>query len=143
MQTILDNFDSGDENFDINYFRQITEEALNRIEFPVIRIDINPFIQQISSQFSGEVRSSGDRARIQNLLSETMDNLYNVVSEQFTDSVSSFRKSLDNMQEEFSSRLLNQIQEEFDTLCRQVKDKEHSIENYNKLISLLGSSVIV
>ncbi|MDE6678946.1 MAG: dynamin family protein, partial [Ruminococcus sp.] len=143
MQTILDNFDSGDENFDINYFRQITEATLNRIEFPVIRIDINPFIQKISSQFSGEVKSSGDRAKIQNLLSETMDTLYNVVSEQFIALVGSFRESLDNMQEEFSSRLLSQIQEEFDTLCRQVEDKENSIENYNKLLSLLDTSVIL
>ncbi len=72
-----------------------------------------------------------------------MDTLYNVVSEQFIALVGSFRESLDNMQEEFSSRLLSQIQEEFDTLYRQVEDKENSIENYNKLLSLLDNSVIL
>lgn len=140
IQTVLDNFDSGDENFDINHFRHITEATLNRIEFPIIKLDVNPFIKKISSQFSGEVKNSGDRARMQNLLSEIMDKLYDVVSEQFTESVGAFKKSLDNMQETFSSELLNQIQYEFDVLCRQVEDKENAMENYIKVISLLDES---
>lgn len=77
---------------------------------------------------------------MQNLLSEIMDKLYDVVSEQFTESVGAFKKSLDNMQETFSSELLNQIQYEFDVLCRQVEDKENAIENYIKVISLLDES---
>lgn len=121
MQTILDNFDTTDENFDINHFRLIVEVALNRIEFPVIKLDVAPFIQEISSKFSGEVKDSGDRAKLQGLLSDTMDKLFENVSDQFTKSITLFRSSLDEMQTNFSTELLHHIQREFDVLCRQTK----------------------
>lgn len=121
MQTILDNFDTTDENFDINHFRLIVEVALNRIEFPVIKLDVASFIQEISSKFSGEVKDSEDRAKLQGLLSDTMDKLFENVSDQFTKSIALFRSSLDAMQTNFSTELLHHIQREFDVLCRQTK----------------------
>ena len=75
MQTILNNFDRGDESFDINHFRLIVEKILNSIEFPVIKLDVNPFIQKISNEFSGEVKDSGDRAKMQNHLSKTINEI--------------------------------------------------------------------
>ncbi len=113
----------------INHFRLLAEAALNRMEFPVMKLDVSPFIQKISSQFSGEVKDSSDRARLQNLLSETMDQLFEDVSDQFQKAVTAFRISLDAMQENFSTELLTQIQEEFDNLCARVEDKEQSIHS--------------
>lgn len=83
-----------------------------------MKLDVSPFIQKISSQFSGEVKDSSDRARLQNLLSETMDQLFEDVSDQFLKAVTAFRISLDAMQENFSTELLTQIQEEFDSSVR-------------------------
>ena len=137
MQTILNNFDSGDESFDINHFRLIVEKILNSIEFPVIKLDVNPFIQKISNEFSGEVKDSGDRAKLQNLLSETMDVLFNNVSEQFTKAVEIFRSSLDVMQTNFSKELLKQIQREFDTLCEQYEDKNNAVKQYEQILIIL------
>lgn len=142
MQTILDNFDSSDENFDINHFRLLAETTLNRIEFPVIKLDVAPFIQKISGQFSGEVRDSGDRAKLQNLLSETMDQLFEDVSAQFTKTVSAFRASLDDMQTHFSTELLEGIQQEFELLCGQVEDKEQAVTNYEKVFAILSKTII-
>ena len=142
MQTILDNFDSSDENFDINHFRLLAETTLNRIEFPVIKLDVAPFIQKISGQFSGEVRDSGDRAKLQNLLSETMDQLFEDVSAQFTKTVSAFRASLDDMQTHFSTELLEGIQQEFELLCGQVEDKEQAVTNYEKVFAMLSKTII-
>ena len=143
MQTVLDNFDSTDESFDINYFRLIVETTLNGIEFPVIKLDINPFIQKISSQFSGEVKDSEDKAKLQNLLSDTMDKLFENVSDQFTKSITLFRSSLDAMQTNFSTELLHQIQQEFDSLCKQIEDKEYAVAQYEKVISLLSKMSVI
>lgn len=137
IQTILNNFDSSDESFDINHFRLIVEKILNGIEFPVIKLDVNPFIQKISNEFSGEVKDSGDRAKLQNLLSETMDRLFNNVSEQFTKVVEIFRSSLDVMQTNFSKELLKQIQREFDTLCEQYEDKNNAVKQYEQILIIL------
>lgn len=143
MQTILDNFDTTDENFDINHFRLIVETTLNSIEFPVIKLDIGPFIQKISSQFSGEVKESGDRAKLQSLLSDTMDKLFENVSDQFTKSITYFRSTLDKMQANFSTELLHQIQQEFDLLCSQIEDKEYAASQYKKVISLLSKMFVI
>lgn len=142
LQTILDNFDSGDENFDINHFRLLAETALNRIEFPVIKLDVSPFLQKISSQFTGEIRDSNDRAKLQNLVSETMDKLFEDVSDQFVKTVTAFRISLDAMQDNFSTELLAQIQQEFDTLCVQVEDKEQAVAQYEKVLAMLSETAI-
>lgn len=142
LKTILDNFDSGDENFDINHFRLLAETALNRIEFPVIKLNVNPFVQKISSQFSGEVKDSGDRAKLQTILSETMDKLFEDVSDQFVKTVTAFRISLDAMQDNFSTELLAQIQQEFDTLCVQVEDKEQAVAQYEKVLAMLSDAAI-
>lgn len=142
MQTILDNFDSSDENFDINHFKYIMESTLNKIEFPVVKLDVTSFIQSISSQFSGEVRNSAERAKLQELLSETMDKLFDNVSGQFEKSIASFRTSLNNMQSDFSSQLLEQIQNDFETLCGQLEDKTNAVEKYQNVIDLLCESEI-
>ena len=103
---------------------------------------MNPFIQNISGQFSGEVKDSGDRAKLQELLSKTMDELFDNVSEQFAKSVTMFRSSLDNMQSNFSTELLEQIQQEFEILCKQVEDKTNAVEKYQNVIGLLCNFVI-
>jgi hypothetical protein len=142
LQTILDNFDSSNENFDINHFRLIVESVLNRMEFPVIKLDVDPFIQKVSAQFSGEVKDSGDREKLKVLLSNTMDKLFNDVSEQCEKAVTSLRSSLDVMQNNFSTQLLTEIQEEFDALCVQVEDKEQAIKQYEKVLEMLSGALI-
>ena len=142
MQTILDNFDSSDENFDINHFKYIMESTLNKVEFPVVKLDVTSFIQSISNQFSGEIRDSGERAKLQELLSETMDKLFDNVSGQFEKSIASFRTSLNNMQSDFSSQLLEQIQNDFETLCVQLEDKINAVKKYQNVIDLLCESEI-
>ncbi len=143
LQTILENFDSSDENFDINHFRHITEATLNRLEFPVIKIDITPFLNRVSSQFSGEVRDSSSRSNLRSLLAETMDHLFDEVSIKFTASVAEFRTSIDAMQNTFRNELLRNIQEEFDTLQKQFENKEAEIAKYIEVIHTLTNSANV
>lgn len=142
MQTILDNFDSSDENFDVNHFRHLTEMTLNKIEFPVIQLNVDSFIQTISGQFSGEVKDSSDRAKLKELLSKTMNQLFETVSKQFTKSVTVFRSTLDSMQDNFSTELLEQIQQEFGALCKQVEDKTNAIAKYDQVLTILSKSAI-
>lgn len=137
LQTILDHFDSSDENFDINHFRLLAETALNRIEFPVIKLDTSSFMQTISNQFSGEVKDSTDKAKLQKLLSDTIDHLFENVSAQFIDKIAAFRVSLDDMQNGFSNELLQQINQEFSALCDQLQNKKQAISQYEQLITLL------
>lgn len=137
IQTILQNFDTTDENFDINYFKHIVESTLNKVEFPIIDINIEPFLNEISSKFSGEIKNSTDRANLQNMLSKSIDLLFNEVTSKFTDEVTKFRTSIDNMKNSFSDELLKNINNEFNSLQEQFNHKEEEINNYKKLIQLI------
>ena len=140
MQTILDNFDSTDESFDANYFRHITESTLNQLEFPIIKINIEPFLEKISAKFSGEVRNSGERSELQSILADSIDKLYNAVTDIFTSEISSFKSEINKIKENFADILLTNINDEFEKLQNQFDNKEKMIQRYIEVIELLSKS---
>lgn len=135
--TILENFDTSDENFDINSFRHITEKTLNQLEFPTFKLDVSSYLSSISSKFSGEVKDSRSRAELQNTLAEVMDGLFNEVSNRFTSEVTSFRGKIDSMKNGFESTLLKNINDEYDKLQAQFEDKENEIARYVEALNVL------
>ena len=137
--TILENFATSDENFDINSFRHITEKTLNQLEFPTFKLDVSSYLSSISSNFSGEVKDSRSRADLQNTLAEVMDGLFNEVSNRFTSEVASFRGKIDSMKNGFESTLLKNINDEYDKLQAQFEDKENEIARYVEALKVLTS----
>lgn len=142
MQTILDNFDSSDESFDVNYFRHIAESTLNQLEFPVIKINIEPFLDKISTKFSGEIRNSGERSELQSILADSIDKLYNEVTNIFTAEISSFKSEINEIKESFADILLTNINEEFEKLQKQFLNKEEEIIKYKEVISLIVQKAV-
>ena len=106
----------------------------------MLKIDIGPFLNCVSSRFSGELRNSSDRSGLRNLHAETMNQLFDAVIDQFTASVASFKASIDSMQGTFREELLRNIQEEFEVLQKQFENKEAEISRYVEVIQLLASS---
>jgi hypothetical protein len=139
LKTILDTFDTTDESFDINYFRRIVESTLNSIEFPILTIDIKPFLESISSKFSGEIKDSNDRANLQVLLSNSIDKLFDEIISKFTSEVTTFRTSIVRIEDSFSDELLRNINDEFNTLQEQFNHKEEEITHYKDLLTLIDS----
>ncbi len=137
IQTILDNFDTSDENFDINTFRHITDATLNRLEFPTIKLDVTSYLGKISNKFSGEVRNSADRSALQNMLSEVMDGLFNEVGNKFTSEVSDFKKKIDQMKNDFEAELLKNITDEYDKLIKQLENKDEEIKSYTAALETI------
>lgn len=139
IRTILDNFDNSDENFDVHYFRHMVELTLNRLEFPTMKIDFNPFLNSISASFSGEVRNASERSKLKTLHFETMDKLFNTAESEFMNIVRSFADSIESMKNTFEKELLKNINDEFEILQKQFEDKEMELQNYAKVISILES----
>ena len=137
LSTILENFDTSDESFDINSFRHITEKTLNGLEFPTFKLDVSSYLSSISSKFSGEITDSRKRADLQNTLAEVMDGLFNEVSNRFTSEVTLFRGKIDSMKNGFESTLLKNINDEYDKLQAQFEDKENEIARYVEALKVL------
>lgn len=137
LNSIFDNFDSSDESFDVSHFKHLIELTTQKIEFPVMKIDIAPFLNRISGKFSGEVKNSSDRSSLQMLLSDTLDQMFECIVDKFTASVNDFKGSVIGMQNGFEAELLGKINTEYENLQEQFNDKEAEIKRYNEVIKVL------
>ena len=138
---IVESFDAGNENFDPAYFRLLTERTLNKIELPVIKIDVDDYLNSISSRFSGELRDSSARTQIQKLLSELIAKLFDSTGEKFTAEILTFRQQLDSIKNTFADKLLADINKEFETLKAACADKSKNIETLQEYIAALENSL--
>lgn len=137
LSTILENFDTSDENFDINSFRHIVEITLNRIEFPVFKLDVSEYISSVSSRFSGEIRDSSKRAELQKTVSDTIDKVFDEISEQFLKETGTFKSKINDIKNSFENELLQNINDEYDKIQNQLKNKEQEIEKYMNVLDIL------
>ena len=137
LNLILNNFDAADDSFDPAYFRLITERTLNRIDLPVIKIDVAEYLNSVSSKFSGELRDSGARSQIQSLLPEVISKLFDAISEIFTAEIANFKRQMDSIKDNFAEHLLSDINKEFEELKVAWADKDRNIKILQDYIDTL------
>ena len=137
LKLILDNFDSADESFDPAYFRLVTERTLNKIDLPVIKIDVSDYLNSISSRFSGELRDSYARSQIQSLLPEVISKLFDAISDTFTAEILKFKQEMDSIKDNFSNHLLADINKEFEEIKLAWADKDRNIKILQDYIDTL------
>ena len=75
-------------------------------------------------------------------LSNSIDVLCRYIIIQFNELLGEFKGTVDIMQISFSDDILRSIQEDYDTLSKQVDDKTHQIEKYKHTISILKESTL-
>lgn len=138
LNVVVSNLDTSSEFYDPGLFRYVTEQTLNQIEFPVLKMDCSSEQAEISSKFSGEIRNSGERSALKALLSDTIGRLLTVVESKFLGEIASFRKKIETIKADYSGLLLKNIEEDFDTLMKQLENKENEIRNYENLIVLFS-----
>ena len=133
---VIENFDTSSEMYDPALFRLITEQTLNKVEFPVMKMDISEEQAAVSSKFSGEVRDSRERSELKKLLAETISSLLTTVEDKFVNEVNSFRSEIEKLKSGFSGQLLENIEADFNKLMQQFENKEKEIANYEILLTL-------
>ncbi len=139
LNVIVENFDTSNEMYDPQLFRLLTEQTLNQIEFPVMDMDVSAEQSAISSKFSGEIRSGSDRSALRSLLADAIQRLLKTFEGKFTNEVAAFRKIIETMKNDFASRLIGNIEAEFDRLVSQLENKENEIRNYENILALFSN----
>ena len=136
LNVVIENFDTSSEMYDPALFRLITEQTLNKVEFPVMKMDISEEQAAVSSKFSGEVRDSRERSELKKLLADTISSLLTTVEDKFVNEVNSFRSEIEKLKSGFSGQLLENIEADFNKLMQQFENKEKEIANYEILLTL-------
>lgn len=141
LETVIRNFDASEDGFDANYFRIIVQKALNSIEFPEVHIDVSKELEEIGNQFSGEVRNSSDQDKFRNLLSATVENLYNSIVVKVDITISEFQKAMSAVENNLAENILKQVTAEFEGIKNAIADKETEIKNGTKYVEILSGII--
>lgn len=138
LKMIIDGFDVSSETYDPAHFRLLTEQTLNRIELPVMRISAEAAVAGISSSFSGEIQSASERSEMRSRLSKAVADLYDSISAQLVQEISSFKQKVNDLKDDFAKKLLKDIQNDYDRLIKECRYKEESIrrlQSYDNALS--------
>lgn len=139
LNMVIENFDASDENYDPSYFKLLAEKTLNSIEIPVIKIDVSPFLKDISSKFSGEIRDSSEKSNLKTVFTDLMSKLFDQIAERLVMELSEFKSEINKIKDSFIHSLLNNINSEFDIILKQLEDKDVEIEKSKKLLNELDN----
>lgn len=139
LTVITEYFDKSSDSYDPALIRLITQESLNSIVFPIMKLDVSEFRQRISSKFSGEIRNSNDRSALKTLISETISALQDKITECFSKEIANFRIVVEKCKNTFVDKLLNDIQTEYNALIEMLSNKEKEIRTYETFLSLLNT----
>lgn len=137
LETVIRNFDASEDGFDANYFRIIVQKTLNSIEFPEVHIDVSKELAEIGNQFSGEVRNRSDQDKFRNLLSATIEKLYNSIVEKVDTTISEFQRAMSMVEKNLAENILKQVTTEFEGIKNAIVDKETEINKGTKYVEIL------
>lgn len=138
LNIIVNQFDTSDENYDAGYFKMLAQKTINNIDFPILKIDIQNYLNEISSKFSGEITNSSDKSNLKMALGNTISKLLDIITNEFSKQVKSMETNLSNIKTSFSNDLLKNIESEFDTILKQCENKEVEIKNNKEFVKVVS-----
>ena len=142
LKVVVNEFDASSESYDPAYFRLLTEQTLNRIEFPVMRISADSAMSKINAKFSGEIRDSSERNALKNELASAVADLFDHFSVQLEQAIRQFKGGMDKLKDEFGESLLKNINEEFASILQECETKEASIRKLQEFDGVLEQEIL-
>ncbi len=137
LNVVTDNFNLGDEKYDTALFKIMVENVINKIEFPIIKVDSSSAIDKLVADFSGEITSYSEKSDLRNALAKAIDGFFDIMIGELEKSVKNFKESLKKVQEDIQKDFLENIENEFAEIVEKLENKEKEIKNYKTYISKL------
>lgn len=141
LNVVVQNFDMGSEKYDSALFRILVEETVSKIEFPIFNIDISDVMNGIAAKFTGELTSAGQKTELTTALSKAISRIYDELCKKLISSTSEFKEEMRSISKTVESNLLENINNEFETLLSQYEHKENEIAEYKSYIELLDKEI--
>lgn len=141
LNVVVNNFDMGSEKYDSSLFRIMVGDTVNKIEFPMIKIDASQMLNKIAAEFSGEITSASEKINLRNALSNAIGKFFEEMSTQLAESIIDFKGKMAHISEGLQETLLANITQEFDEILEQVENKEKEITNYRDYVKQLEKEI--
>ncbi|HOJ38619.1 MAG TPA: dynamin family protein [Ignavibacteriales bacterium] len=141
LLSVVNNLDTGDENFDPSYYRSKVTEVLNQFTFPEFKLDRN-FIKKLTdnllNNFSGEIRNSGERSRLTLMLSDSLHSLFEIMEPNVKNSFRIVKDSFKEIRASFIDILLEKFVKEIEIIEQNMQQREKSIKHYEEWIEAVN-----
>lgn len=141
LDVIMNNFDMGNERFDVSYFRSVVEETVNSIEYPHFKIDVGDDVNNITAHFSGEITSAKEKTALITFLGRAVLSVNNKLIEEFVNKVKAFKLAMLNNSHILQNNLLNNISAEFKLLLEECENKNKEIAGYKEYEKILENEL--
>lgn len=138
LNTIINHFDITDENYTPTYYKMLVEKILNQITLPVMNIDTSSYVASLTTQFFGEIRDNATRTDLKRVLTNAVSDLFSDICHAFEKEIADYKSRVEQIKEEFSGKLLSDINNELNTVLAHFEDKEEEIQRYYQLVDILS-----
>ena len=138
LNTIINHFDVTDENYTPTYYKMLVEKILNQITLPVVNIDTSNYVSSLTTQFFGEIRDNATRTDLKRVLTNAVSDLFADICHSFEKEIADYKDRVEQIKEEFSGKLLQDINKELNTVLAHFEDKEEEIKRYYQLVDVFN-----
>lgn len=135
-RALIEELNTGSQEFDPAEFRNTLESALNSLTFPELKLDIGDCGQLISGKFSGKVRDEKKMEELRRTLRESLALVFDKLLTAFDVALKKLCAELDRIRDNLAQKLTASLQDELDQLRKDFANKEEEIKQYEELINI-------
>ncbi|WP_306603353.1 dynamin family protein [Azonexus sp.] len=133
---LIEELNTGSQEFDPAEFRNTLESALNSLKLPELKLDIGDCGQLISGKFSGKVRSERKMEELRRTLRESLALVFDKLLTGFDAALKKLCGEFDRTRDSLAQKLTASLQGELDQLRKDFANKEAEIKQYEELIKI-------
>lgn len=130
---LVEVMDTQAQDFDPAEFRAVFDKTLDKLELPMLQMDLGGIADGMSRRFTGTLRDR-DVGRFQRAYAEAVDALRELLRSRFDDAVQQLQASLQGISDSLAQQLAADLQAEREQLQAAFADKERELKSLANLI---------
>ncbi len=140
-QSLLDSLDTDSADFDPAQFRNLLNQAIGRITIPELSLNIGDAGAKISQNFTGEVKSEEDKAKLKVQLQESLRQVFSELNTEFATAVSQVIDSLSATKANLADSLTQNMQNELEQLREDLQNQQAVMSSYIDLMEIIDTEL--
>lgn len=134
LYVIQDSFDAEDDSYDPDFFKRVVQEAIEKIEFPSVKINPSTYTEELANKFPEPQQIEGNADKLNMALANSMNLMGLYIIDNLEREAKSFADKLKVIREGLGTTLIDSSLAEITKLKIAMQNKEREIEEYNACI---------
>lgn len=136
---LLRAIDPSSADFDPKSLRVLVESSITSLKLPELNF-VDPDLESVFSGFSGEIKDSGDMARLREKLSTEVRQINDTLVSRLRQAVKEASQTLEGIADQLNDRLTERLADDIARLRADMADKEKQIARLQELIETIATA---